>query len=169
MSELPPLEVIKFFKPFFDRKRIDDEDDINGYKCYGIFEQVARFPKASQFLNWIMCNVMRSDQIPHADATIEVTREQLEQLLEACNQVRRYGITCINANGHCEGFSQNTYAVNESIAKVFLPMRMFDGHLMFPYEYGEIYAEQVVAAIRSINEILATTDFDTQTIYFAYG
>ena len=168
LKELPPLEVIKYFKPFFDRKRIDDDDDINGYKCYGIFEQVARFPKASQFLNWIMRNVVRGDSIPF-DGTYEVTREQLEQLLEACNQARRYGITYTQTIEHNDNYKEHVYEVNEPIARAFLPILEREGHLMFPYKYETLYAEQVITAIRVLNEILTTTNFETQTIYFSYG
>ena len=168
LKELPPLEVIKYFKPFFDRKCIDNDDDINGYKCYGIFEQVARFPKASQFLNWIMRNVVRSESIPF-DGTYEVTREQLEQLLEACNQVRRYGITYTHTIEHNDNYKEHVYEVNEPIARVFLPILERDSGLMFPYAYESLYGKQVISAIESLNTILASTNFEQQTIYFTYG
>ena len=164
VSEVPPLEVLKYFKPFFNRERIES-DDPSGYACYGIFERVARFVKATQFLNWMMRNVIRSNDIPF-EGTYEVSREQLEQLLEACNRVRRYGINRIYIGEADEMYDEGVFEVNEAIARTFLPILDPGGCIMAPYEYDSIYAGQVICAIRVLNEILATTNFQKQAIYF---
>lgn len=115
-----------------------------------------------------MRNALEDESIPF-DGTYEVKREHLERLLEACNQARRYGITYKQTEDHKGGFKEHIYEVNEPVAKIFLPILERDGHLMFPYQYGTLYGEQVISAIRVLNEILATTNFEEQTIYFNYG
>ena len=41
--------------------------------------------------------------------------------------------------------------------------------MYFPYDYESTYGEQVVTAIKVINDILASTNFEKQAIYFRYG
>ena len=166
LKELPPMAAIKYFKPFFERERFDDEDDINGYKCYGIFEQVGRFSKASQFYGWILKNVLGGDNGAQHTSSLELTKDQVEDLLEACNHVRRYAISITDVDIH-EGICRNcNYKVDEPTARKILPIMELGGELMFPYAYDSNYAKQVIAAIKVLNEIVLTTDFDTQAIYF---
>ena len=164
MTELHSKKAVEFYRPFFYRKKVVNDDE---YQCYGIVEQVARIPKASQILNWIMTYVLHTNDIPY-EGIYKITREQLEQLLEACNNVRRYGISLIRLPKSDVPDLVPIYDVNEAIARTFLPIRELDGNLMFPYKYGCLYADQVIHAIRVLNEILATTNFEEETIYFQY-
>ena len=66
-----------------------------------------------------------------------------------------------------EGICRNCkYEVDESTTRKILPIMELDGELMFPYAYNHNYAKQVIDAIKTLNEIVMTTDFQTQTIYF---
>lgn len=168
IKKLPSKEVIGYFEACYNYPKIGCRDEVEGYEGYGLFEELVRFTKASQFLNWFMQNVLRTKAIPF-DKTYALTRKQLEQLLDACNQVRRYGITYIRTMEHKNGYKETVFEVDEPIARVFLPIMENEGELMFPYEYGSGYAEQVVYAIKALNELLASTNFETQTIYFRYG
>ena len=164
LKELPPMDAIKYFKPYFERERIDDKNDVEGYKCYGIFEQVGRFGKASQFYGWILKHVLSDDEEAHI-SSVELSKDQLECLLDSCNRVRRYAFKIAAKDTH-RRYCQ--YEVNETIARDILPIMEIDGHLMFPYAYDANYAKQVISAIKVFNEILTTTDFETQTIYFKW-
>lgn len=163
IEELLEPEDIAFYKPFFERKHIET-DDINGYRCCGIFEQMARFPQASQFLGWIMKNIIHTSSIPFEEV-YEVSKETLEDWLETCNRTRRYGITCLGSAGALEMADEHQYAVNAAIAQTFLPILERESHPMSPFQYDTLYAEQIINAILALNDVLATTNFDHQTIY----
>lgn len=165
LKELPPMDAIKHFKPYFERERFDDEDDVEGYKCYGIFEQVGRFGKASQFYGWVLQHVLNDNKDTIHASSVEVSKDQLENLLDACNRVRRYAFKIIEADIHRKNCK---YEVNEAIACEILPIMEINGHLMFPYAYDANYAKQILSAIKVFNEILSTTDFEKQTIYFQW-
>lgn len=166
-KDLPSRDALLYYRQFFERPKIVS-DDINGYKCGGIFEQVARLPKASQFLNWVMHNVIGTSEIPY-EGTYEISKEQLEQLLEACNHARRYAIRCENTEIDSDGCWRSEYKVNAEVAKAILPILEKEGNMYFPYDYESTYGEQVVTAIKVINDILASTNFEKQAIYFRYG
>ncbi len=135
-----------------------------GYK----HEEVARFPKASQFLNWIMKNVLQTSEIPSGGDEYEISKEQLENLLEACIRTRRYGITYKRTRTHPSGNKEHLYMVNTEVAKNILPLYEKDGNLYFPSYYDIEYAQQIIDAIQSLNEILSTTNFDRHKIMFSY-
>lgn len=134
----------------------------------GEYGEVVRFPKASQFLNWLMKNVLNTSEIPYGGDEYEISKDQLENLLEACIRTRRYGIVYHSTKVHKGGFEEHEYKVNEEVVRSILPLFEKDGHLYFPYFYESIYAQQVIEAIQTLNEIISTTNFDIHKIMFAY-
>lgn len=133
----------------------------------GEYGEVARFPKSSQFLNWFMKNAIQTSEIPK-DGEYEITKDQLENLLEACIRTRRYGIVYHSTKVYNSGSKEHEYKVNEEVVKSILPLFEKDGHLYFPYFYESLYAQQVIEAIQTLNEILSTTNFDIHKIMFHY-
>ena len=155
IADLPPKEVLKFVYDYYKKRKV-------------LLEERARFSKASQLLSWLMKNVACSKTIPTYQY-YEVSKEKLEAFLEVLSLTRRYGIEYVGVGEQGDQYKECIYKVNESAAKTFLPLlEAPNGNLMFPYKYGSLYAQQIIDAIRSLNEILATTDFETQTIYFRY-
>lgn len=163
ISELPDKDTIEYLRPFYERKHIEEKGDFDTYICMGLFEQVARMPKASQFVYWIMRNVINTENIPFGE-THELSKEHLENLLEACNRVRRYAITtrvCNNPSNYSK--SQEDYIVKKEIAHEILPI------ISFPWDYHSLYAFQIIRMIRILNDILSATNFETHTIYFTFS
>ena len=131
-------------------------------------EEVARYPKASQFLNWLMKNVLNTSEIPYGGDEYEISKEQLENLFEACIRARRYGITYSRSAKFPDGFKIHKCKVNEEVVKSILPLYEKDGNRYFPYYYDEEYANQILEAIETLNAILSYTNFDRYKIMFAY-
>ena len=92
----------------------------------------------------------------------EITRIQLEDFLNVCNKVKD-SFMLLRKNQYT---NRNEYVVNKDVAKELLPLMEEKGYFFGLNEYNELYADQVVKAIDVVNNILVTTDFENQTIYF---
>jgi hypothetical protein len=91
----------------------------------------------------------------------EVSRDQLMKLLNACEHVRS-GFTFIK---HDEYFGDK-YSVDEEIAKEYLPLMEEQGYFFGSKSYDVNYAKHVVEMIDIIENILNTTNFEEETVYF---
>lgn len=151
-SKLPHKYIVNYYRDFYTEKN-QYVEYIGNTEVYSLFEQLARFVKANQIFNWFIKHVM-NDKVDNE--YYEVTKEQLESLLEACNRVKD-GFTNVG---------ENEYVIDEDVAKEFLPLMKDQGYFFGLDEYSSYYAVQVIATIDAINNILATTDFKKQTIYF---
>lgn len=156
-SELPHKYVINYYNEFFTLKSFYEEY-VGQTKEYTIFDQLARLVKANQIFNWFIKNVMNDK--PDAEYH-EIAREQLVELLDACINVRN-GFTLIE---HDED-DGDTYAVNEEIAKAFLPIMEEQGYFFGTKQYDANYARHIVEMIDILENILNTTDFEKETVYF---
>lgn len=161
-TELPPSEVLEYYRPFWDR-RVENED-VCAYQCWGFFEQLFRMGKAYQIPFWIMRNVCHTDKLP-SEQYIRFSRDQLEQLLFDCQIVRRYGISFVEKGE----FDWHRYNVNAAVCDSVLPMMKYEGNYLAPYYYDSNYANEIVYLIRALNEILATTNFSKEAIYYRLG
>ena len=162
LEELPPVDAVEYYRAFFERKHTNNDDN-HGYQCFGIFEQLARFSKASQIPKWFNDNSHIT--VWEKGEYYEIDKETLENFLSACNNVRRHGLKFVEYDLHGESI----YTVDEDTVKNYLPiLEGDDGTLSFPWEYGELYARQVIEAIQKINEILFTTNFEKESIYVNY-
>lgn len=150
--KVPNKEYINFYKPYFTKKSMYAEG-IGTQECYSIFEQLARLVKTNQIFNWFIKNIMNNYPTKRY---YKIAKEHLEELLECCLKVKnRFTLT-----------SDNTYNVDENVAKELLPLLENPGYFFGTNEYDEAYAEQIIKTIDIINNILETTDFEKQTIYF---
>lgn len=156
-SALPHKYAINYYRPFLTKKRTYVEG-LGESECYSIFEQLARIVKANQIFNWFLQNVMNNEM---NNEYFEVTREQLEALLNTCNEVKT-GFVHIKTNK----FNEDEYKVNEVIAQNFLPLMKVKGFFFGTDAYNARYAIQVNETIKAVKNILRTTDFSKQVIYF---
>lgn len=136
-----------------DESELPSKEVLDYFKQFSdnLIEEVARIPKTNQIDNWFIKNVMNGtvDKEYH-----EVTKQQLEELLNECRIV---------LNG-CEQTGHYEYIVNQEVAEKHLPImeKWFYG----ADEYCSIYAYQIAKAMEQIANILRTTDFEKQTIYY---
>lgn len=157
-SELPDKDAIEYYKSFLTQKKMHVEG-IGEVECRSIFEQLARIVKANQIFNWFIKNVMNNkiDKDYY-----EVTKEQLKDFLNTCNRVKD-SFVFLKKN---EYTNKNEYTVNKEVAKELLPLMEEKGYFFGSSEYNALYADQVIKAINTVNNILTTTNFENQTIYF---
>lgn len=156
-SKLPHKYVINYYNEFFTEKRFYKEyvGDVTGFT---IFTQAARIVKANQILRWFVENVMsgKADKEHH-----EVTKGQLEQLARACRCVQETFIQVSN------GDSENPqFMVEESVAKQYLPIIENPGFFFGTNQYGTVYAADIIRTLRAVEQIIHTTDFEKETVYF---
>lgn len=147
-SELPETEVIDYYKHFFTKKTIHIEG-IGKQESNSVVEQLARLVKTNHIFNWFIKNVM--DNVINQEY-YEVTKEQLESFLQTCYKVK-------------DTFN-NEHSVDENVAKELLPLMDEAGYFFGPNTYSEFYTDSVVKVIEIVDNILKTTDFEKQTIYF---
>ena len=147
-SKLPHKYIISHYSDFFI-KRVVYSEIAGEVERYCIFEQLARIPKANQIFNWFIQNVMNGEP---SKKHYNVTKDQLSMLLDALNKVKN----SISEVG----------IVNEKVAKCVMPVLTNGGYFFGTTEYDAIYTAQIIDAIDIINNILSTTDFNEQAIYF---
>ena len=156
-SELPHKYVVNYYNDFFTLKDVYEEY-VGQTKVHTIFDQLARLVKANQIFRWFIENVMSNT--PDSEYH-EVTRDQIVDLLNACKEVRK-GFTLI---GHDEDLGDE-YTVDEEIAKAFLPLMEEQGYFFGTNKYDIHYARHIVEMIDVLENILNTTDFEKETVYF---
>lgn len=147
-TELPNSDVVDYYKTFL----IKDNEN------YDLFERLGRFVKANQIFNWFIKNVMNGEV---NQEYYTITKEQLENLLCVCRKVRS-GFTFLKKNK----YNEDEYVVDESVAKDLLPLMEKKGHFFGTNEYNNLYASQVIDVINILDNILKTTNFDKETVYF---
>ena len=160
----------KFYEQFFGTKYYA-WDTQKKYPYSNIIEQVGYWRKANHIHNWFVENVQ--DGQDDCEYHQEVTKETLEELLYVCKTVLascemvdgtiNNGIefnngvaTPITANGK--------YVKDASVAQRMLPTS--PGFFFGSYDYDEYYVADVEETIAIIEKVLATTDFETQMIYY---
>lgn len=157
-SELPNLHVMKFFHPFYTMQTREMEG-IGEVAVYGILEQLARLVKTNQVFNWFCNNVMNGKA---ERQYYEVSKDQIQALLDICYQVKQ-GFTLVR-DGKDE--YEKEYSVDNEVAAKLLPTMSEQGYFFGSIDYDTAYAHGVVKTIEALENILNTTDFKTQIIYF---
>lgn len=157
-TELPNSDVVDYYKEFLTKKTSYAEG-IGNEDRYSLFKQMARFVKANQILNWFVKNVMDNKV---DNEFYEVSKEQLKDFLAVCNKVKD-SFTFLRVNEHTK---ENEYEINEDIADKLLPLMKEKGYFFGSASYNDLYAEQVIDAANVVKNILDTTDFEKETIYF---
>ena len=169
-DEVSP-EMLEFYKGFC-KTQYYDWDEEHRYPHNGIIEQVAYWRKANAIHDWFVNNVQDGeDDCEYHD---EVTQEILEELLCVCE-------TVLESSKLIEGKIENGYHYNDNgekvynyedgkyiedprVAKALLPTT--EGFFFGGTSYDEWYYEDIKYTANKIKEILETTDFETQMIYY---
>ncbi|MDD6828078.1 MAG: hypothetical protein PUE12_18570 [Oscillospiraceae bacterium] len=157
-SELPNKDIIDYYKE-------------HKYGYGRIIEQVGYWRKANQIHNWFVEHVQdgEDDCAYHH----ECTREVLEELLDTCKTVldscaMTYGKVNNGYRGTPNGwepiYEDGKIIIDSSVAEELLPS--CSGFFFGGTEYDEYYVNDIVETIKILEEVLATTDFETQAIYY---
>lgn len=134
-----PKDAIEFYKPFYI-KRYWSWDTNCKYGHMMIEQEVAYWRKANHIHNWFVENVQDGED----DCGIyEVSKEQLEDLLNVCKLVK----------------------VNPAVAPEYLPTT--SGFFFGSTDYDEYYMQDIEYTIEVLDKVLKETDFEKQMI--AYG
>lgn len=122
-------------------------------KKYGwktIIETVADWRKANHIHKWFVDNVQNGED----DCAIyEVTKEQLEELLDVCKEV-------INNSNLVNG----EYIENFGVAEELLPTT--EGFFFGSTQYDKWYIEDIKYTIEVVENLLNTTDFENEIIMY---
>ena len=145
--------------------------DIESYHWESIFEEVGYWRKANHIHKWFVDHIQ--DGIDDCDYHREVTEEDLVELLETCNAVLE---SCKMVNGKiCNGYKfedgirvpimeDGKYVEDPRVAAKLLPTE--SGFFFGGTDYDEWYIEDIKNTIDIITNVIETTDFNTQMIYY---
>lgn len=128
-----------------------DKEKKYGYST--LFQNVAYWRKANHIHKWFVDNVQNGED---DCGFYEVTKEQLEELLEICVAVRDNS-KLVNEDG-------NKYIKNPSLAESLLPTQ--DGFFFGGTSYDEWYLYDIRYTIRELRKILRTTDFEHEIVFY---
>lgn len=169
---LPPKHVRDFYKEHIQFGYADWDTEQQYTGRYRIIEQVAYWRKANAIHDWFVHNVQDGeDDCNYHD---EVTKEILEELLDTCEIVLTNSklVEGKVANGYhyndsyekVYNYVEGKYIEDPSVAKELLPTT--SGFFFGSTDYDEYYYEDIEYTANKIREILETTDFETQMIYY---
>lgn len=169
-SELPSKDVIDFYKPFYI-KRYPSWDTQHEYGYGSIMEQVGYWRKSNQIHAWFVNHVQDGeDDCKYHD---ECTKEILEELLDTCKTVldscaMTYGKVKNGerfVNGKWEPiYKEGKIVIDSSVAEELL--QSCSGFFFGETGYDQRYVQDIVYTIKIVEEVLATTDFETQMIAY---
>ena len=163
-------DPFKFYQHFYNTK-YSYWDREHKYGRDGIIEQVGYWRKANQIHNWFVENIQDGED--DCDYHREVTKEDLEELLDVCKRVLE---SCELVDGKIyNGYSyvngqelpileDGKYIKNPSVAQESLPAT--SGFFFGSTQYDEYYVSDIQETIDIITKVLETTDFETEMIYY---
>ena len=151
-SELPSQEVIDYYKQFYT-KCYSDWDTEHKYGWYSIMKQVGYWRKANEIHNWFVETVQDGDD--DCDYHNECTRGILEDLLHTCKTVLD---SCATT------YRDGKVVIDSSVAEEVLPRCR--GFFFGRDGYDEYYVSDIVDTIKILEDVLATTDFETQMVFY---
>lgn len=170
-KDIPKGDVRKFYEPFFTVK-YSHWDTEKQYGYGRIMEQVGYWRKANEIHNWFVENVQDGED--DCSYHSEVTREVLEELLNICNKVLA---SCKLVNGKIENgynfdgngnripiLEEGKYVEDPSVAEELLPTT--SGFFFGGTSYDEYYVEDIENTIDIITNVLETTDFEKEMVYY---
>ena len=170
INELPDIDALNYFKPFYVIRHSDwDEEKKYGHK--GIMDEVGYWRKANQIHAWFVDHVQDGED--DCDYHHEVTKKILEELRDTCIEVLsesvmvvgqvKNGSSCTNGKW-VDNYEPGKVIINPEVAKALLPTQ--SGFFFGGTDYDEYYVEDLKYTIDMINRVLATTDFNTQMLYY---
>lgn len=163
-------ELLEFYKPFFTLKYYSWDTE-KRYSHYSLIEHLVDWRKANAIHDWFVNHVQ--DGIDDCEYHNEVTKEILEELLDTCEKV-------LAASELVEGKIKNgeryengkwiacmqdgEYIKDPSVAMELLPTT--SGFFFGGTDYDEWYYDQIEYTANKIREVLETTDFETQMLFY---
>lgn len=161
-KKIPSKSYIDFYSQFYTEGK---------YGFYHIAEQVGYWRKANQIHNWFVENVQ--DGIDDCNYHREVTEEDLRELLDICERVIA---SCVMVDGQIQNgtkyengkmipiMQNGSYVKDPSVARDLLPST--SGFFFGSTEYDEWYVDDIRITIDIIKQVLKSTNFNTQMIYY---
>ena len=144
--------MIEYYKQFYT-KCYSDWDTEHKYGWYSIMKQVGYWRKANEIHNWFVENVQDGED--DCDYHNECTREILEDLLHTCKTVLD---SCATT------YRDGQVVIDSSVAEELLPRCR--GFFFGGDGYDEYYVSDIVDTIKILEDVLATTDFETQMVFY---
>ena len=169
-GNLPPQDRIDFYKQFY-KKRYSTWDTERKYGWYRIIEQVGYWRKANHIHDWFVNNIQDGED--DCSYHREVTKEDLEKLLDVCETVLKNCelVDGIQQDGedYKDGkwvpyYRQGKFVKDTSVAEELLPTT--GGFFFGSTNYDEYYVDSIKNTIDIITKVLKTTDFETDMIYY---
>lgn len=169
-SELPSKEVVDYYKKFYDdRYYAWDTDHKYGHR--GIIEQVGYWRKANQIHNFFIKSVQDGED--DCEYHHECTKEILEDLLNRCYKVLTGSVMVLgqvkNGQQRINGewvdcMESGKVIINPEVAEELLPST--SGFFFGSTDYDEYYLQDIKDTIDIIENVLKTTDFKTQMLFY---
>lgn len=164
------VDLLEFYRHYYTYK-YSEWDTERKYPHRRIMEQVAYWRKANAIHDWFVEHVQ--DGVDDCDYHNEVTKEILEELLDTCERVldaselvdgqviSRYRYT---DNGKESIMEEGKYIKDPSVAMELLPTTC--GFFFGSTDYDQWYYEDIKYTAEKVREILETTDFETEMLYY---
>ncbi len=170
LREMPVLDVIEYYTQFYNTKYYYWDTE-HKYGHDGIMEQIGYWRKSNQIHNWFVNHVQNGeDDCEYHDP---VTKEILEELLDTCKTVLESCVMTIGkiqngerlVNGKWEPiYEDGKVVIDTSVAEELLPS--CSGFFFGGTGYDEWYVRDIADTIKILEEVLATTDFETQMVVY---
>lgn len=169
-KDLPSKDYIDYYKQFY-KPRYWVWDTEKEYPNDRITEEVGYWRKQNAIHNWFVNNIQ--DGIDDCKYHREVTKEDLEELLDICETVLTNselieGQVVVGyeyKNGvDVPVFEDGKYIEDITIADELLPTT--SGFFFGSVDYDEWYIEGIKNTVDIITRVLETTDFDKEMIYY---
>lgn len=152
-NEVNMLVVMNYKDEYIHRYASWDENKQYGWKT--IFETMASWRKANHIHKWFVDNVQDGND---NCGTYEVTKEQLEELLNICKRV-------VDESNFIELNEHEGYIEDPSIAEELLPRT--SGFFFGDIEYDKWYLEDIEHTIKVIEDVLKTINFEKEIIMYS--
>lgn len=156
-EDFPHVTQIENYRPYY-KEHTGKLASMEGEKYYSIIEPVDAFYRERFIVYWFINNTL--PDYPDFNRTTIVTKEQLERLYNACEKVKQEAICCVGENQRGE----KEYKVDIMHAADILPP-YYDAFFTNP-AYAAMYAERVIQIADELQELLNTTQFDKEKIFF---
>lgn len=170
VRNIPPQDKIDYYKQFYTEKYAAWDTEHKYGHCR-IMEEVGYWRKANHIHSWFVENIQ--DGADDCKYHREVTKEDLEELLDVCEAVLK---SCelvegeINNGYHSENgkmvptIEDGKYVKDPSVACRLLPTA--NGFFFGGTDYDEYYVRDIEETIDIITKVLETTDFEKEMIYY---
>lgn len=169
-KDVPTGDVRKFYKAFYTIK-YQHWDTEKQFGIGRIMEQVGYWRKANHIHNWFVENIQHG--IDDCNYHREVTEKDLKNLLSICKKVLKsselVATKIENGTTYKDGkmvpIMEDGNAIKDpTVARKLLPTQ--SGFFFGGTGYDEWYLEDVKNTIDIITNVLETTDFEKEMIYY---